>query len=193
MAEQSLEQLEQEFHQIVSGIHPADVVTKGNAQKKWNSIAKPLHSLGKLEDHIMQIAALTGDTDVNLNRKALIVMCADNGIVEEGISQSGQEVTYQVAESMGKRKSSVCLMAAQANAKVIPIDVGIAAEETPEGVWNKKVSRGTKNFLKQPEHHPSRNCRAAGGVPAFPRSVIRADDRRFVQSPFVALLRQGHR
>ena len=43
MAEQSLEQLEQEFHQIVSGIHPADVVTKGNAQKKWNSIAKPLH------------------------------------------------------------------------------------------------------------------------------------------------------
>ena len=41
-------------------------------------------------------------------------------------------------------------MAAQANAKVIPIDVGIAAEETPEGVWNKKVSRGTKNFLKQP-------------------------------------------
>ena len=71
MAEQSLEQLEQEFHQIVSGIHPADVVTKGNAQKKWNSIAKPLHSLGKLEDHIMQIAALTGDTDVNLNRKAL--------------------------------------------------------------------------------------------------------------------------
>lgn len=93
MAEQSLEQLEQEFHQIVSGIHPADVVMKGNAQKKWNSIAKPLHSLGKLEDHIMQIAALTGDTDVNLNRKALIVMCADNGVVEEGVTQTGQEVT----------------------------------------------------------------------------------------------------
>ena len=89
MAEQSLEQLEQEFHQIVSGIHPADVVTKGNAQKKWNSIAKPLHSLGKLEDHIMQIAALTGDTDVNLNRKALIVMCADNGVVEEGVTRTG--------------------------------------------------------------------------------------------------------
>ena len=99
MAEQSLEQLEQEFHQIVSGIHPADVVTKGNAQKKWNSIAKPLHSLGKLEDHIMQIAALTGDTDVNLNRKALIVMCADNGVVEEGVTQTGQEVTAIVAEN----------------------------------------------------------------------------------------------
>ena len=71
MAEQSLEQLEQEFHQIVSGIHPADVVTKGNAQKKWNSIAKPLHSLGKLEDHIMQIAALTGG-------RAMITACERN-------------------------------------------------------------------------------------------------------------------
>ena len=111
MAEQSLEQLEQEFHQIVSGIHPADVVTKGNAQKKWNSIAKPLHSLGKLEDHIMQIAALTGDTDVNLNRKALIVMCADNGVVEEGVTQTGQEVTAVVAENFTKSETSVCKMA----------------------------------------------------------------------------------
>ena len=41
MAEQRLEHLEQEFHQILSGIHPADVVTKGKAQTKWNSIAKP--------------------------------------------------------------------------------------------------------------------------------------------------------
>ena len=40
MAEQSLEQLEQEFHQIVSGIHPADVVTKGNAQKKCETVTQ---------------------------------------------------------------------------------------------------------------------------------------------------------
>ena len=121
MAEQSLEQLEQEFHQIVSGIHPADVVTKGNAQKKWNSIAKPLHSLGKLEDHIMQIAALTGDTDVNLNRKALIVMCADNGVVEEGVTQTGQEVT--------------------------PIDIGMAADTK---VPRYKTANGTANMTKGP-------------------------------------------
>ena len=120
MAEQSLEQLEQEFHQIVSGIHPADVVTKGNAQKKWNSIAKPLHSLGKLEDHIMQIAALTGDTDVNLNRKALIVMCADNGVVEEGVTQTGQEVTAVVAENFTKSETSVCKMAQIAGVDLFP-------------------------------------------------------------------------
>ena len=126
MAEQSLEQLEQEFHQIVSGIHPADVVTKGNAQKKWNSIAKPLHSLGKLEDHIMQIAALTGDTDVNLNRKALIVMCADNGVVEEGVTQTGQEVTAIVAENFLTCNTSAAIMCKKAGVN---------------GKWNRKYDQ----------------------------------------------------
>lgn len=131
-------------------IRRPDEKIRKKVQENWDSLAKPLDGLGIFEKIFTQIGAVTGDERVPLQKKAVIVMCADNGIVEEGISQSGQEVTYQVAESMGKRKSSVCLMAAQANAKVIPIDVGIAAEETPEGVWNKKVSRGTKNFLKQP-------------------------------------------
>ena len=47
MAEQSLEQLEQEFHQIVSGIHPADVVTKGNAQKKVELHCETVTQSGK--------------------------------------------------------------------------------------------------------------------------------------------------
>lgn len=149
MAEQSLEQLEQEFHQIVSGIHSADVVTKGNAQKKWNSIAKPLHSLGKLEDHIMQIAALTGDTDVNLNRKALIVMCADNGVVEEGVTQTGQEVTAVVAENFTKSETSVCKMAQIAGVDLFPIDIGMVSDVP--GVTKKeyKIAPGTKNMTRE--------------------------------------------
>ena len=150
MAEQSLEQLEQEFHQIVSGIHPADVVTKGNAQKKWNSIAKPLHSLGKLEDHIMQIAALTGDTDVNLNRKALIVMCADNGVVEEGVTQTGQEVTAMVADNFTKSSTSVCAMSKVAGVDLFPVDIGMAVDVPLVTVKEEKVAYGTRNFSKEP-------------------------------------------
>lgn len=147
MAEQSLEQLEQEFHQIVSGIHPADVVTKGNAQKKWNSIAKPLHSLGKLEDHIMQIAALTGDTDVNLNRKALIVMCADNGVVEEGVTQTGQKVTAIVAENFLTCNTSAAIMCKKAGVDIFPIDIGMAADTK---VPRYKTANGTANMTKGP-------------------------------------------
>lgn len=141
MTKQQLEQIK---------IMTPDEKIQKKVQENWDSLAKPLDGLGIFEKIFTQIGAVTGDECVPLHKKAVIVMCADNGIVEEGISQSGQEVTYQVAESMGKRKSSVCLMAAQVGAEVIPIDVGIASDETPEGVWNQKVCRGTRNFLKQP-------------------------------------------
>ena len=97
-------------------IRRPDEKIRKKVQENWDSLAKPLDGLGIFEKIFTQIGAVTGDERVPLQKKAVIVMCADNGIVEEGISQSGQEVTYQVAESMGKRKSSVCLMAAQANA-----------------------------------------------------------------------------
>ena len=77
-------------------------------------------------------------------------MCADNGIVEEGISQSGQEVTAAVAAQMGKGASSVGKMAAKIGADTIPVDIGINGKEQIAGVRNKKVRCGTRNFRKEP-------------------------------------------
>ena len=65
-------------------------------ERHWNKIAKPLHGLGLLEDALVQIAAIQGTEDISLEKKAVIVMCADNGIIEEGVSQSGYEVTTLV-------------------------------------------------------------------------------------------------
>ena len=147
MTEKSLQQLEQEFHQIVSGIRPADMQTKENAQKKWNSIAKPLHSLGKLEEHVMRIAALTGDIEVSLDRKALVVMCADNGVVEEGVTQTGQEVTAIVAENFLTCNTSAAIMCKKAGIDIFPIDVGMAADTK---VPRYKTANGTQNMTKGP-------------------------------------------
>ena len=76
-------------------------------QKNWDSVAKPLNSLGKFEDMIARIGAVLGTTDVDIKKQAVIMMCADNGIVEEGISQSGQDVTAAVAEWMGRNESGL--------------------------------------------------------------------------------------
>lgn len=51
-------------------------------RQHWDSIAKPLHSLGKLEDALVRIAGMTGNERIHLDKKALVVMCADNGVVE---------------------------------------------------------------------------------------------------------------
>ena len=76
-------------------IKPLNEEKMKTARRRWDSIAKPLHSLGKMEDLITQIVGITGEEKVDLGKKALVAMCADNGVVEEGVTQTGQEaVSY---------------------------------------------------------------------------------------------------
>ena len=127
------------------------------AKEHWNKIAKPLDSLGKFEDIIVKIAGIQRTPRVSINKKALVIMCADNGIVEENVTQSGQEVTAIVAANMAAGISSACRMAQYAGAAVFPVNIGIAHDFTPagerlsdiEGLFDRNVAHGTKNFLKE--------------------------------------------
>ncbi len=119
-------------------------------KKAWDHIAKPLDSMGRFEELTAQIGAVAGTVHFDIRKKAVIVMCADNGIVREGVSQSGQEVTAAVASFMGKNKSSVGRMAAGIGADVFPVDIGIGSASPIPGVLDRKVALGTKDFLKEP-------------------------------------------
>lgn len=94
-------------------------------RQHWDSIAKPLHSLGKLEDALVRIAGMTGNERIHLDKKALVVMCADNGVVEEGVTQSGQEVTAIVSENMLSGKATSSIMCRSTGADIFPVDIGI--------------------------------------------------------------------
>ena len=120
------------------------------AKKKWDAIAKPLDGLGKLEDLVCKMAAIQGTTEVSLEKAAVIAMCADNGIVEEGVTQAGQEVTGIVAVDMAKGIASVCKMGQAAGIDVIPVDIGISHVAEHENLLKKKVAKGTRNFRKEP-------------------------------------------
>ncbi|MCR5227877.1 MAG: nicotinate-nucleotide--dimethylbenzimidazole phosphoribosyltransferase [Eubacterium sp.] len=120
------------------------------SKAKWDGIAKPIDGLGSFEEIICRIAAVQGNVIPAVDRKAHIIMCADNGIFEEGVSQTSQKVTRDVAELMGQRKSSVGMMAAGYPIDMFVYDIGINSETTPEGVINAKVRKGTENFLKKP-------------------------------------------
>lgn len=127
------------------------------AKKKWDALAKPIDGLGMFEDAVCRIAAVKGSVDFDLAKKGLIIMCADNGIVSEGVSQTGKEVTYEVAALMGRKKSSVGIMLKDYPAEVMTVDIGIDSDDTPEGARDKKVARGTRNFL----HGPAMNSEEA--------------------------------
>lgn len=136
------------FEEVLKMIEPLDKVAIAQAAKRWNSIAKPLHSLGKLEEGIIQIAGITGSAQIQLDKKALVIMCADNGVVEEEVTQSTSEITSIVSENFLNMNSCACVMAKQIGVKVFPIDIGINRDTKLSN--HKKVAYGTHNIRKGP-------------------------------------------
>ena len=136
--------------QLNTRIGPLDKNAMAEAQRRWDSIAHPLNSLGMLERDIIRIAGITGDPNVDLSKKAVVAMCADNGVVAEGVTQTGQEVTAIVTENMSKGDTSVCCMARVAGAEVIPVDIGVARPVTGENIRQCCIRRGTANMTKGP-------------------------------------------
>ena len=116
----------------------------------WDRLAKPLDGLGEFEGLLARIGAILGSPEIDIAKKAVIVMCADNGVVAEGISQSGQEITAAVTENLGKRNTSVCKMAKAVGAEIFPVDIGVNTDRIFSGVISRKVKKGTNDFLLKP-------------------------------------------
>ena len=118
------------------------------AQYRWNHVAKPLHSLGRLEEMIVRIADIQQTADVCLSSRCVLVFCGDHGVVEEGVTQSGQEVTALVAKSIAGGTANVNLMASAAQADVFAVDMGMV-QDVP-GTIRLKNAYGTANMAKGP-------------------------------------------
>ncbi|MDD3279511.1 MAG: nicotinate-nucleotide--dimethylbenzimidazole phosphoribosyltransferase [Lachnospiraceae bacterium] len=135
------------IEEVCAGITSTDQQAMEGARIHWDSIAHPLHSLGKLEDVIVQIAGIQKTPQIAIKKKALVVMCADNGVVAEGVTQSGQEVTAIVSENFLNEKATASILCRQTGADIVPIDIGMAADTR---VRSCKVAYGTKNMAKDP-------------------------------------------
>ena len=136
------------LEETMQKIRPVDVAAMAAAKQHWDGLGKPLGSLGRLEKALIQIAGIQRTGDVHIDRKALVIMCADNGVVEEGVTQCGQEVTATVAENFLDEKSCVAIMCRRAGTKICPVDIGMAVD-TPR-VEKRKIAYGTKNMAKEP-------------------------------------------
>lgn len=115
----------------------------------WDAIAKPLDSMGTFETLLSRVGAIQESVVPRLEKITLAVMCADNGIVEEGVSQSGQEVTAICAENIASYRSAVGTMANYHGVEVVAMDVGMNTKGSVAGVLTKKLRNGTRNFLKE--------------------------------------------
>ncbi len=117
-------------------------------KNNWDKISKPIDGLGDFEDLICKIGAIQRRTKPLVDARTSVIFCADNGIVEEGVSQSDKAITLAVAKALGNGISSACQLGRFADVPVHAIDIGIDCDEEVDGVQDKKVAKGTMNFLK---------------------------------------------
>lgn len=136
-----------ELNEIIAGIPEIPAERYRAARQHWDTLAKPLGSLGVLEENVTKIAALSGKHQ--LSRRTLLVFCSDNGVVAQGVSQSDASVTTAVAAALGRGDSTVNFMAKTANCTVLPVDIGMV-EPTPPGVQTEKLMPGTHDITLGP-------------------------------------------
>ena len=132
------------------------------AKARFDSLAKPIDGFGDFEDIICRIAAIQGRENPDISKKAAIVMFADSRVVESGVSQTGFEVTCDVARLTGEGRSTLCVLTKDTGIDVMGVDIGIDHDESIPGIMDMKVARGAGNIEKEAAMTKSECLKAIG-------------------------------
>lgn len=137
-----------ELYKLISQIKPGDKKAYEACIYHFDHIAKPVGSLGKLETLLAAVAGASGTPKIDISKKCVLVFCADNGVLAQGVAQSTHDVTTAIANSLVRKTTSVNAMAAACGADVFPIDMGMI--DQVEGLLPCSLSRGTNDISEGP-------------------------------------------
>ena len=152
MGETMITEAETALRKQLKEIRGADRSAMRAAQVYVQTLAAPPGSLGKLTDAAVQLAGITGQVKNRLGRRRIIVMCADNGVIEEGVSSAPQSVTLSQTLNMTRHLTGMSSLAAHFGDEVEVVDVGIATPYKEEGakILQRRIRCGTGNIAREP-------------------------------------------
>lgn len=124
---------------------------KAVIQEKIDNLNKPKGSLGRLEELAMQICLIQQTLTPSLDHPCHLLLGGDHGIEREGVSVSPREVTWQQMINFTRDGGGVNMFCRQHGFKLRIVDAGVDYDlSAVEGIINRKIARGTKNFLYEP-------------------------------------------
>ena len=141
--------MEKELFELISQIDGQDSAAIARAEEHQAKLAKPPGSLGKLEEIAIKLSGISGEVHNELTKRRIIVLCSDNGIIEEGVSCTPRSVTAAQAANMTKAKTGMSSMAKSFGDEIQVVDVGIADPYDAPEVLNFNMRKGTNNFYKE--------------------------------------------
>lgn len=138
--------------EIIKQIKPLDKSAMIAARMRQNSLTKPKGSLGRLEELSIQLAGMTSNPTPSVQRKIVIVMAADHGVTQEGVSAYPAEVTPQMVLNFLRGSAAINVLAGQANARVVVVDMGVAVEIADRSgkLLRRRIGAGTANLAHGP-------------------------------------------
>ena len=134
------------------------------AEARQEVLAKPTGALGTLEDISIQLAGITGKVKNSMKRQAVVIMSADNGVVEEGVASAPQSVTLSQTINFTRHYTGVSSMAKYFGIDLLVVDTGVKMKipaslytdgMTESGrltvkIVNRRIADGTRNLAKEP-------------------------------------------
>ena len=132
-------------------IHPVDRSLQEAVQQKIDNLNKPKGSLGRLEELAMQVCLVQHTLEPSLAHPCHLLLGGDHGIEREGVSVSPREVTWQQMINFTRGGGGVNMFCRQHGFKLRIVDVGVDYDlSSVDGIINRKIARGTGNFLYGP-------------------------------------------
>ena len=120
-------------------------------QEKIDNLDKPKGSLGRLEELAMQVCLIQQTLEPSLAHPCHLLLGGDHGIEREGVSVSPREVTWQQMINFTRGGGGVNIFCRQHGFKLRIVDVGVDYDlSSVPGIIDRKIARGTKNFLYEP-------------------------------------------
>lgn len=117
---------------------------------KINNLTKPKGSLGTLEELALQIGLIQQSLSPTLEHPQNIIFAADHGIVEEGVSLSPKEITWQQISNFLHGGAGINFLCRQHGFTLKIVDAGVDYDLPYEkGIINMKVRKGTRNYLHE--------------------------------------------
>ena len=132
-------------------IQPLDCSMQDAIQQKIDNLNKPKGSLGRLEELAMQICLVQRTLSPSLAHPCHLLLGGDHGIEREGVSVSPREVTWQQMINFTRGGGGVNMFCRQHGFRLRIVDVGVDYDfSAVSGIIDRKIARGTKNFLYEP-------------------------------------------
>jgi len=151
--------------ETIAAVVPPDADAMRFARARQSQLTKPTGSLGRLEDLSVQLAGISRSLRPRVEERAIVVMAADHGVAKEGVSAYPQEVTAQMVLNFVRGGAAINVLARQARARVVIVDMGVVPELEPHPmILSRRQGAGTENLAAGPamSREVARSCIEVG-------------------------------